>query len=207
MVITPGVARAQSPGRIEIAGGVRWFASESLGAEPSEQLKNGGTTRTVFSSDTQLGPSLGFDGRIGMRIAPRVQLEGAFVFNPTEATTEVSGDVEGAADVTASTSLTEYLGEAGLRLDLRAPRRGQTTAMLLAGGGYVRQVSRGNTLIETGRSFYVGAGLDMPWRDTRSGTTTGLRLEVRAVGVQGGIAPDDDVRIRPALSASLYFRF
>lgn len=208
MLIAPAAAQAQSAGRIEIGGGVRWFASGSLGSAPSEQFKNGGTTRTVFASDTQLGPSLGFDGRLGVRIAPRLQLEGAFVLNPTELTTEVNGDVEGAADVAATTSLTEYMIEGGARLDLRAARRGQTTAMLLAGGGYVRQVSSGNTLIETGRSFYVGAGLDMPWRSTGSGiNAAGVRLEVRAVAVQGGIAPDDDVRIRPALTASLYLRF
>lgn len=207
-LVVPSIVAAQPPRRVEMAAGVRWSGGSDLATEPSVQLKTGGT-RPVFRTSTTLDAALGVEGRVGYRLTPRLQVEGAFLFMPTDVTTHVSGDVEGAADTNATVAIREYVAKAGLSYDLRRSRRGRIMPVLLAGGGYLRQVSRGNLLAATGRAYYVGLGVDVAGGARRATTPPrfGWRLDVAAVAAQRGLAATSGLRFRPSVSASLYSRF
>jgi hypothetical protein len=203
------VAQAPAAGRLEIAAGVRWIGSENFSSTPSEQLKNGGTTRTVFRSASELSASPAVDGRLGVAVTPRLQFEAAFVFDPTQFSTRLIGDVEGIPDTVATTPLRRYVIEGGARLQLRRLQRRRVMPFVAAGAGYVRNVSQGQLLVETGQTYYFGGGADVPWRPggARGLRGGGLRFDARATLWRGGFAADRPVGVAPMLAASIYARF
>jgi hypothetical protein len=208
-VLIPSLAAAQAPARMELGGGVRWLGASDLASELSNQVRPGGGERAVFHSATTIDAALGVEGRLGVRMTRRLLVEGTLLFNPTHMTTRATGDVESAADTSATTPLSEYVAQGGLCYDLRRDRRGRVMPIFLVGGGYLRQVSRDNVLVEDGRSYYVGLGFDVAGRAsvTNRASRFGVRVDVTAVASQNGFGASDTVRVRPTLAGSLYTRF
>ena len=128
-------------------------------------------------------------------------------FNPTGLSTHLTGDLEGTANTIARAPVTQFLVEGGVLAEGR--RHGHFTPFITGGLGYLRQLNDGRTLVETGRSFYLGGGLYYVRTSARPRRVkaTGARVDVRAVFLRDGVAPDGAVRGAPAVTAAFFARF
>jgi hypothetical protein len=204
-------AAAQPPvrGRVDVAGGVRWIGPIDFGVVPANEITPGGGTRALFETATMLDGSIGVTASVGVRLASQVRAEASVAYNPTALSSSVSGDVEGIPDLTVTSPVKQFLLEGGVAVE---PRRWQTRRLvpfLTAGLGYLRQLNDGRTLVQTGSAYYLGGGA--AYVRTNSGRrrlkATGMRVELRALILREGVAPDTSGHLAPALSASVFARF
>lgn len=196
-------------GRIEVAAGVGWLGSASYARVDADETAFGGVMRPLFSTRSRLEPSVGPAVRVGVALTPAVQIESAFVFNSARLSTRVTADAESAANVTVSEPVAQYLFEAGASVRLARWRAGRLVPFASAGGGYLRHVNDGSTLVESGTTIYAGGGLRYFLKTGGRGSirAAGLRADVRATLMKGGVALDQSRRVVPVVGASFFVRF
>jgi hypothetical protein len=195
--------------RVEISAGVRWIGSLDLASVPANETTLGGGQRALFDSTTTLDRSFGGTVTVGVRLSQLIRVEGSAVYSPTQLITRVTDDTEGAPDTAISAPVTQILVEGGVVATPPPWRTRHVSPFVTAGIGYLRQLNDGRTLVETGGSYYVGGGLYYVRTSTRPGRVkaTGLRADVRALGLHHGVAPDSDWRAAPAITATFFMRF
>lgn len=202
-------AQPATSGRIEVAGGLRWSGATTFSGVDARENIAGGRTSPVFASRTQLEASPGVEGRVGVMLTGALQVEVSLGFNQTALSTELARDTDGAAGVTASEQVSQYLVEAGLVVRLPRRRGGRLTPFVSAGGGYLRHLHEGRTLAEAGRSYYAGAGVYYAWRTSGRGWMkgAGLRADLRASILEDGALLDSRRHAAPVAGAGLFVRF
>ena len=204
------LATAQpSPGRIELAVGAGWIGAIALDRVSADEAAFGGATRALFNSDTQLDGSIGAALTLGVRLSSLVRAEAAMTYNPTHLTTRVTADREGVADVAVDSRVTQYIFGGDLIVQPSRWQRHRLAPFASAGAGYLRQLSEGRVLVQNGAAYFAGGGLyyvRTPDRQRRM-KATGLRLDVRALALRDGVAPDHKTRVAPAVTASAFARF
>lgn len=207
LVAADAQAQPAARDRIEISGGVRWIGPVDFGSTNADEVTLGAGRRSLFDSDTRLDGSAGVTVLASVRLVRALKLEAAMAYNPTGLTTKITGDTEGAADTTITAPVSQFLVDGGLLAELG--RRGHVTPFVTGGGGYVRQLNDGRTLVETGRSYYAGGGFYIVHRSTRQRRVkaTGARVDVRAVFLRDGVAPDSAFRGTPSVTAAYFIRF
>ncbi|HEX5474375.1 MAG TPA: outer membrane beta-barrel protein [Vicinamibacterales bacterium] len=182
------VAAAQAPaaGRLELDAGVVWTASNGLGAASADLTRNPSTGPgpfTLFETRSELGGAVGAHATLGIWITPRWSIEGDVQFSRPTLRTHVSGDAEGAPDVTATVPLSQYLIGGSAVFQWSPGRR--TVPYLAAGASYVRQLEHDDQLLQTGRELHVGGGVRV-WFS--SAHRIGLRAAARVSFPHGGIS-------------------
>jgi len=205
---SPAATRPAREGRVEVSGGMRFNGATDLGNIPATETATGGRTRTIFDSDNALDGAIGLDARLGVLLTRAFQIEGAVSLTPTHLSSRLTNDTDGAASVTAETPVMQWLIEGGVLARLGRWRPG-LMPFLTAGAGYLRHVHDGRTLIESGRSYYVGAGADYIWKATGRGAVkgAGLRADIRAGLLQDGALLDDELHLSPVASVGLFVMF
>ena len=206
---TAASAQSGNDGRIEVAGGARWIGPLDFADVQATETTLGGGTRPVFGTATTLDGSIGATGIVAIRLSRQFQVEFGFGWNPTMLTTRITSDVEGIPDVSVDAAVTQFQMEGGVLVRPSAWSGARLSPFLTAGGGYLRQLNDGRTLVESGRSYYFGAGLYYE-RHTSGGRrlkASGLRIDGRGVILQEGVSPDDTPRLAPSVSAALFVRF
>ena len=207
----PALAQpAPIAGAFEVAGGVRWTGALSNGTQGARETTPSGSRFSLFETRTSLAPETGFEGSLSFRLGPSVDLRGSAGYARSDMRTAISSDVEGIPDIVASEAVTQLAVEGALvvRLSNWHPTD-RATPFVSGGGGYLRHLHEGRTLIENGTTFHVGGGLDYLLTTAGRGgvKTTGLRVDVRSVWREGGVAFDDRSRVSPAVGVSLFARF
>lgn len=195
--------------RIEIGVGLQGVGPVRYDEVDADQAGVGGITKTVFSTQTTFGPTLGPEARIGVRLTRAVSLDTAFAFGSGLLVTEVSGDAERAGAFRADERITEYRLMGGLVVR-RTPRPGRRVVPFASGGaGLVRYLHDGRMLAQTGQVYYGGGGVEyLLGAPSRTGPpASGVRFEVRATIPRNGVALDRSVHVAPAFAASLFARF
>jgi hypothetical protein len=84
---------------------------------------------------------------------------------------------------------------------------GRGLPFLELGGGFLRQLHRGNVLLDSGSAMEAGAGLKFLLRSGRGGfgQRVGLRMVARASHVRGGFYVGERNRTYPAGALGLFF--
>ncbi|MBS1820279.1 MAG: hypothetical protein JSU08_20295 [Acidobacteria bacterium] len=205
--VTTVIAQGGPHDRVEIAGGVRWMGPLDFGTVDAKETTFGNSTRSLFSTTSQLDRSVGATATVSVRAIRALRVEGSFSYSPTGLTVRVTNDVEKVPDTQARAPVTQFLVEGGLLAPVGA--RGRLTPFVTGGLGYLRQLNDGRTLVETGRSFYAGGGLYYVRAAThpRRVKATGARVDVRAAFLRDGVAPDSRMRGAPAVTAAFFARF
>lgn len=203
-------AQSAAPGRVTLAGGVRWIGPTAIADVAATQTTPGGGSRTIFNTETRLNSSAGASVTVGVRLTPAISVEGGAAFNQTRLTTTVTDDIEQASQTTASERVGQILAEGGVLLTpfrRRSPARFRP--FVIAGVGYVRHLNEGRTLVETGSEFYAGGGLYYERASARASRvkSSGVRLDARATVLRGGIAPGTGGHVAAAVSAAVFARF
>jgi hypothetical protein len=82
------------------------------------------------------------------------------------------------------------------------------TPIVVAGGGYLRELHDGQSLVETGQIYYGGVGIRVALATDRSALSrVSLRAEARARWRRGSSSIDTGVRAAPSIRALASVRF
>jgi hypothetical protein len=210
--VTPAFAQPSAPPsyRLEAGIGVIWIGQEPIGMRAATETTGPGGTLPLFNTSSELAGAAGFDGRIGVRLSRSLVAEAEGSYLKPQLRIAISADTEGAAAVTASETIQQFTIGGNVRWMLpgrRWPRR--LAPFALAGGGYMRQLHDQATLVETGRFYQFGAGVDALLVTARRFHTRGVgaRADVRAVVRAKGIAFDGGSKTSPAVGLSAFVRF
>ena len=207
-----GTASAQTgtsaSGRFEIAGGVQWIGGLDLGSRDATLTTSTGDRYTPFSTSSEIDKAVGANVRVGFRLTRVIQLEAAASYVTPMLRTSISGDQENGAPTIASESFRQFAVEGGAAIWLPCCERSLVRPFASIGGGYVRELDEGGSLVETGRLFYAGGGVSVPFVTRAEGgrlKQAGVRIDARAVVRSGGVTPGRHVV--PSIGASLFARF
>ena len=200
----PAVRRVELGIGAGIAGGV------GLG-ERDATLQGNSVSATpfrLFATDTRLSPVALLEVRLGYRVTPRLTAEGALTIGRPDLTSSLSDDVENAAAVEATTTLTEYVITGGAVWRFSPEARRRWTPFVSGGAGVARHVHDGRTLVENGVDVYGGGGLVYRFGSSPAATArTGLRLDGRLHVLSGGVAKGQGASPRGVLSGSIFVTF
>ena len=162
----------------------------------------------LFTSDVSLATGPGAELHFGRPLGSRLALEATGTWTVTKIRTRVSSDFENAPDATLTEDLSRFSVEGSA---LWRVAGGANRALYLRGGaGWMRELTPGGTLAETGVIGNVGAAVKYWWGASSSiqGRRLGLRLDGRAVLRSGGVdLGAEGVHVAPAASADLMIGF
>lgn len=196
--------------RLQLAGGIAFFGSASLGdADANLRSSTGTDPYRLFATSTRLASAPALDLRAAVDLTRRFGVEAHALYGHPEVQTEISGDVEGAPAVTAIERLDHYLIDGGILVFLDEFRLKGWQPFAAGGAGYLRQLHEGLTLTEEGHLFYVGGGARRTFVARTSGFLRGFgaRGDVRLNILSGGITVEDKSRSHLSVSGSLFVVF
>jgi hypothetical protein len=161
-LIAPRAAAAQP--RLEVTVSGAWWDGYDLGerraAITGPQTPTGSPV-TLFDTRDAIRAGPGAELRLGWRVLRGVYAEatGGLGANTIEA--RVDGDIEDAPAITVTSTLTQITIEGGALVEVASRRlpAGRLVPFVTGGAGYLRQVHEARVLIETGQTFYLGAGV------------------------------------------------
>jgi hypothetical protein len=208
LIAAPAAATAQTRelSRVEAAVGVLWTGASTVSTRDANETSGAGNTFRLFASRMDLASAPGLEGRLAIRLTPRLQVEGLGSFAKPRLETRIANDFEGAAAARLREQTLQITIQAAANFNLS---RSGSGLFLTAGGGYLRQLHEGHTVVATGQSYFGGGG----WRVYTGGSESGLfkavgmRADARAVVQSGGVAPDGGTHIAPAAGVSLFLGF
>jgi hypothetical protein len=180
-----------------------------MGAADATETAANGTRFRLFSSDSSLAGAFGLEGRVGVRLTTALQLEGSASHATPTLRTRIRSDAEGIPDLTLAETVTQWTIEAALVAHLARLRFGtRSVPFLSAGVGYLRQLHEGGSLVETGRTYQGGGGVNLLLQGSgdRRLKSAGLRLGARAVVRTGG-ASIDSAHVAPLVDVSMFLRY
>jgi hypothetical protein len=196
--------------RFEVGIGSLWIGAQPLGTKTATETTGAGSTLSLFNSSSELAGAAGVAGRIGVRVTRSFVAEVEASYLTPQLRIAISGDVEGAAAVTATETIQQVTVGGGVLWYL--PNRGwakRFAPFAMAGGGYLQQLHDPATLVETGHYYQFGGGatyvlVASPHLHTKG---IGARVDVRALIRSKGVAFDDGGHTSPAFGVSAFVRF
>jgi hypothetical protein len=197
--------------RVEVEFGGGLLGGAGLGVQDANLRANDTAARPypLFTADSRFGSAPSVHARVGVALSRRLGVEGGVMLSHPEIRTSVSGDAEGAPQLTIVERIDQYVIDAGFVIMIDELRAGPLVPFVAAGAGYLRQLHEGLTVIEHGVVYHAGGGVKH-WllaRDRGFVRAAGLRADARLVLPAGGISFDDSPRPRGAISGSLFLSF
>ncbi len=198
--------------RLEASVGGLWITGAEMGTEVAELRANRVPPApfALFTTETRQAATAGFDVRIGYWLTRVIAVEGGFAYMRPELQTRISGDAEGAAPLNVGDDIDQYFIDASVVwLFERFRFMGQTVPFVSGGGGYLRQLHEGQTLVETGQVYNVGGGLRHWLRTSSTGWMRGLgvRFDGRVYILVDGVQFENRRKTHGALSGMLFITF
>lgn len=203
-------ARGSVPrgGSVEISGGASWTQGFDLGTANADLTRNpttGSNPLTLFTAATDLRPSPGVQGRLGVYLSRSVSIEGGVAYGRPVLETRLSGDAEGADDATVSETITRYVFDGAVVVHLGSFAGGRGVPFVLGGAGHIRELHEGNELVETGTSYHAGGGVKYWFNAYRP--RAGLRFDAGIAVRDGGFDFEAGRRTVPTIAGSVVYLF
>jgi hypothetical protein len=215
-VFTVSAVTARAQGRLEISGSFGGALSHDLGSETAVETGNGvptGSPVTLFRTSSSMDAGPLFEARVGFDLTRAFAVEATFGLTRTTLRTSITNDFEQAAPTMAVTKFRQYAIEGGIVWHLTRVRfsRGRAVPFVAGGGGYLRQLDDGATLVGTGQSIYAGGGLKYRLHESKPRSALkaiGLRADVRVNVTHHGFDIDEARwRAYPSVSGGVFVRF
>lgn len=206
----PAAASAQGqPGRVEVGVGVGALGGAALGSDEADLRTGSGTDFALFSAESRFGGARELELRAGISLSRRYAVEVRGGISRPELRTSISGDVEGAPDITLTERIDQYMVDASFVALFEGLRIGPVVPFAAAGAGYLRQLHEGLTLVEQGAVYHLGGGVKHRFVNRSSGLleAVGVRADGRLYLLSGGIAVGDRPRPHVGVSASFFVLF
>ena len=203
---------AQPAPRIEVEAGGGFVGGAPLGTGDAN-LRANATARQpfrLFTADSRFERAPTVHVRAAVPLGRRFALEGGVTRGRPEIRTSLTADAEGAAPLTSIEQVDQYVFDASLVWMLDGLRLGDRLVPFVAGGGgYLRQLHEGRTVIEHGQAYHAGGGIKywLLMRTTGVVRSAGLRGDARVQLVRGGISFEDRPRPHAAISGGLFVGF
>jgi hypothetical protein len=165
---------------ISVLGGI--FGGGDLGDGRATMLTNDVPTSedtSLFTTSARIDAAPIVEGRLGVRLWRKFWIEGGVGYAQPTFAVDISADVEGAPDVTASSTLTQVTADVGVQHRWSGVR---FRPFVMGGAGYLRQLDGPRTTAETGWLAYGGGGML-------------VRVAPHSVGFWRHVALRGDVRV------------
>lgn len=207
------VAQAQTrpgpaPKRWEFGGGMRWTTAITFDSADANERDPTGAPFRLFAVDTQLENAFGAQVYIAPRITRSLRLEVTGSYAAPQLSASVTNDVENADDVLIDETITQLAMDVALLYEFHNDRTSRPNVpFIMGGGGFSRELHEGQTLIETGQSFFAGVGVKGYFMRGQVRRSIGLRFDGRAVFKTNGVTLDDKTHIGAVLTASVFKQF
>lgn len=194
-------------GRLEISAGAAWLGSQTFGSASATETTPSGSSFSLFNTSSEVGSAAAFDARVGVRIAGTLVVEADATYARPELRVTIANDVENAPSITAVERLQQYMIGGGATWYVLG--RNRIVPFVAGGGGYLRQLHDRALLVETGTYYQVGGGVLylLSSHPANRLKASGIRAEVRAVILKGGVAFDGGRHTAPAVAGSFFVRF
>ncbi len=206
----PGEAAAQGRAwRFELGVGAGVLGGAAIGGDDAQLRTPSGTGFALFSVESRLSRTRELEVRSGVALTRRYSIEVRGGVSHPELRTSISGDVEGAPDITLVERLDRYVVDASFVARLDGLRVGPVVPFIAAGAGYLRQLHEGQMLVEEGTAYHVGGGArhDVFSRGSGMLKAVGVRGDVRVYVFSGGVSGQDRPKPHIGASASLFLVF
>jgi hypothetical protein len=209
------VRQADRAHAFDLTLGAQWSGSSPLGVSQATMTPNqGGSTRSfvLFRSSADLEAAPGLEARLGFALNDSLAIEGGVAYSRPAVRVSLSDDFEQAPQAAFDAErLNQYVVDAALVVYLRklAFARRRARPFVFGGGGYLRQLHEGNTLVDIGQVYYFGGGVKYLLRD-RPGRRLGgigLRVDARAMYRRKGYTFEDKGRLVPVVGGGLLLAF
>lgn len=202
---------APHAGTLEIAGGGLWSGGFDLGSVSADETRNTGSGTgpfVLFAVSSRMNSAPAVQGRLGVYVARSASIEAGLLFARPGASSQLTGDAEGASDLTATERLTRLVADGSFVLHLTGLSfaAGKGVPFVLGGGGYIRELHEKNEVIETGREYHAGAGLHF-WFGNGGRHRLGVRTDVGVSLRTGGADIANTRRTVPTAGVSLAYLF
>jgi hypothetical protein len=206
----PAAPAAPAAPRFEVGGGLLFFGSAPFGAAAATETSSSGGRYDLFQTASRLDSASGPEARVGIRVLRHLWVQADASYATPRIETRIDGDVEGATGLTATETIRQITIGGSVLAELprwRIASRG--VPFVTAGAGYLRQLHEGQTLVQTGRTYSAGGGVQFLFRQRPRGHLKGfgVRADVRAVARTNGVAIDGRTHVSPALAVSAFARF
>lgn len=205
-----GQSNVPSAPRLEVSAAVSWIGAISQDIPDAFEEDRDGKPYLLFATESEIRQAVAYGARIGLRLTGRLHVETGVFYSKPELVVHVSEDVEGAEDATVGDAISQFQVDVGMLAQLTRVRPGQRTIpFATAGAGYLRELHEEQTLLVTGRSYYLGGGLKriLTIRQGSSLRAAGVRVDGRLVARSKGAGFDDRVHLAPSFGGSLFFSF
>jgi hypothetical protein len=179
-----------------------WLGGGSLGTAEANLRTATGQPFVLFTTDRSFGSTTSVSAGAAFPWTGRLALEGAFTWGRPDVRAAVASDAEGAAPITATERVSQFFFEGTVLASLDEMRVGRLVPFVAGGGGYLRELQADRTLVEHGLVFHAGGGTRY-WLSDRAG----LRADVRAYFLRGGVSDGSDPRPRMAVSGGFFVGF
>lgn len=213
----PGAAHAQAADgrpvrRVEIDAGAGLLGGAALGSRDANLRANAQPRQPfrLFTAESRFARAPEFHVRTAFALSRRFGVEGGITWSRPDVRSSISADAEGAPPITSVERVDQYFFDASFLMMIDALRVGtRLVPFVAAGGGYLRQLHEGQTVIEHGQVYHAGGGVKY-WLLARSRgaiRATGLRGDARLHVMRGGIALEEGPRPHVAFSGSMFVAF
>jgi opacity protein-like surface antigen len=190
---------------------VSWTAPASLGSADASLTNPSGGRYRLFSTTTEIAGAPALDARFGRRLTRVIQVELAASYSSPTLRSSISDDAENGAALVATESIRQIaITGAAVFHVARWRIASRILPFVTAGGGYLRQLHQGDTLVETGRIYFAGGGGTIPLGSrgrSQGGHWFGIRADVRALFQAGGVSLGAERRVSPSVTAAAFVRF
>ena len=198
--------------RFEVAVGGGLLGGAALGSRDANLRASRPTPQPfrLFTADSQFDRARMLHARASFALTRRFALEGGVTWGRPDMRTSITADAEGAPPTTSTERVDQYLVDGGIVMMLYRFRIGdRAVPFVSAGGGYLRQLHEGQTVIEEGQVYHAGGGIK--WlllaRDRGLVRATGVRADVRMNLLRGGISFGGSPRPQLAVSGGVFLGF
>ncbi|TAK17201.1 MAG: hypothetical protein EPO35_03625 [Acidobacteria bacterium] len=199
-------AFAQSPPRLLLDVGAVVVGAAGAGSATANYTAPDGSPVPLFSLSKSVAPAIGVNTHLQIRLTPRVALEVTGEWTRPNLRTKLSGDADGADNVTATQPVHRFVLGGGAVVRLKP--FGKWHTFTRASVGWLRELSDDLTLYQDGWVVQAGGGANYQWQEKRGhlrpyAIRTDLWLDIR----QGGLKFSTKPRLfAPAFSAALILK-
>lgn len=205
-------AAGRPVGRVDITVGGGLLGGAELGSADANLRANDPARQSfrLFTTDSRFARVQVFHLHTGFAFNQRLALEGGLTWSRPNIQTSTRSDMEGAPPITMAEQVDQYFVDGSLLIMLDELRVGaRMVPFVAAGGGYLRQLHEGQTVVEHGQVYHVGGGIKyrLLTRDSGVVRAVGLRGDARAYLMRGGVAFEDGPRPHVAVSGAVFVGF
>lgn len=196
-------AFAQAPS-VEFGVGGILSGAASAGETDASLLDPSGGSLALFRTTNRIAPGTGVEGLVSITLSERWRFEVNFGWVRTDFESRISGDFEGAAELSLTQAVNQYSADAALAV--RVIQRRRWDMFLRGGAGGFREITTDRALVANGWRASAGGGANIWLRQAPPGSFgyVALRVEARVQARQRGIAfGDSGRRLSPVVFAGV----